>query len=507
MMEHVIKSMIDELNITTLTWLKEDDKGFLRFVDPIDKEEISAHYGATHAAAAWVIYGRKTGNQALLDKGIALLESVLDRWRSSIKLTAYHFDFNNFALCVAYDSVKEVNQALAERIKNTVLSTQDSNNPTINWYPMRWYVNMRRYQWTGEKQYKEICNKCKKIIVDATYQDGFIDDRIPKGKSFNLQYDVSTVAVMQFLRVRGEKIDISKELGALLNVVSPDGDINYLGRGTNQIFAWGPWIYLLVSAGREEATTAVSYVQKRLTTMLENHNMMLNDWQGEEKYLWWDYHYCSVYTGHLLLWLVLSLDDVNSSVVTPEFVEPCDSGLRVKRSEKYMVVTFEGRTEYLSERGPSVALIWTKKNGVIVKGCFAPWQGAFGNKYTFADIALRNYCGLISVKQNQDYSRNRYIHKILPDFHSPEKEMIAPIFATVDVEVLKDRLCIIWKNNRKGKIMVNLPMFTDAGVTCKVEDQIVPLFHTMKIRNQYAWLNVLQSQLIDGQRAEIYMDI
>lgn len=507
MMEYVIKSMIDELNTTTLTWLKEDNKGFLQFVDPIDREEISSHYGATHAASAWVIYGKKTGNHTLLDKGLALLESVLDRWDSSIMLPAYHFDFNNFALCAVYDSVKVVNQALAERMKNTVLSTQDSNNPTINWYPMRWYVNMRRYQWTGEKWYKEICDKCKKTIADATYQDGFIDDRIPKGKSFNLQYDVSTVAALQFLRTRGEKMDISKELGALLNVVSPDGDINYLGRGTNQIFAWGPWIYLLSSTGREEATTAVDYLQKRLTVMMKNHNMMLNDWPGEEKYLWWDYHYCSVYTAHLLLWLVLSLEDANSSVVTPKFVKPGDSGLRVKRSEKCMVVTFEGRTEYLSERGPSVALIWTKKHGVIVKGCFAPWQGAFGNKYTFADMALRNYCGLISIKQNQDYSCNRYIQKILPDFHTPEKETIALFFTPIEIEVLENHLRITWKTNGKSKMMVNLPMLTDVEVTCKVDNQIVRLFHTMKIRNQYAWVNLFQSRLIDGQSAEICMDI
>lgn len=250
MKKKAIELMIDQLNLTTLTWLKRDDKGFLYFADPIDKKEISAHYGATHAAAAWVIYGKKIRNQTLLNKGLDLLESVLKRWERSITLPSYHFDFNNFALCVAYDPVKEVNPELAECIKNTVLSTQDSNNPTINWYPMRWYVNMRRYQWTGEKRYKDACGKCKKAIVDATYRDGFIDDRIPKGKSFNLQYDVSTVAVMQFLRARGKELDISKELGALLNVVAPDGDINYLGRGTNQIFAWGPWIYLLASAGK-----------------------------------------------------------------------------------------------------------------------------------------------------------------------------------------------------------------------------------------------------------------
>lgn len=507
MISCAIKSMVDRLNAVTLTWLKKNDKGFLQFVDPIDNVEISAHYGATHAAAAWVLYGKKTGNQTLMDNGLALLESVLGRWDNSITLPAYHFDFNNFALCTAYDSVKEVNQNLAERIKHTVLSTQDSNNPTINWYPMRWYVNMQRYHWTGEVRYRDICDHCKKTIADATYQDGFIDDRIPKGKSFNLQYDVSTVAVMQFLRARGEEMDISKELGGLLNVVSPDGDINYLGRGTNQIFAWGPWIYLLVSSGRAEAVVAVDYVKKRLPTMLANRNIMLNDWSGEEKYLWWDYHYYSVYTAHLLFWLVLSMEDANCAAVTPQFVEPGDSGLRVKRTETCMVVTFEGRSEYLTERGPSVALIWTKKHGVIIKGCFAPWQGEFGNRYTHVDNVLRNYCGLLSVKQNKDYSQNRYIRRLAPELHTAEKETVAPIFVPIEVEATDNCLQIVWKNNGRTKRMVNLPMLTDAGVGCEVDYKPVPLFHTMNIRNQYAWVNLYQSKLIAGQSVKISIDI
>lgn len=87
-------------------------------------------------------------------------------------------------------------------------------------------------------------------------------------------------------------------------------------------------------------------------------------------------------TRYLLLWLVLSIEDEYCAVVTPQFVEPSDSGLRVKRSDECMVVTFDGRREYLAERGPSVALIWTKKYGMLVKGCFAPWQGAFGKQFS-----------------------------------------------------------------------------------------------------------------------------
>lgn len=502
-----VEALIEQINLVTLSWLRNGSDGRLRFVDPIDDEEISAHYGATHAAAAWILYGRKTGNPALAEKGIALLKSVLDRWESTIKLPAYHFDFNNFAMCIAYEAVKEEDADLSERIKKTVLTTPDSNNPTINWYPMRWYVNAMRYQWTTEQKYRDVCARCAEAIQNATYQDGFIDDRIPKGKSFNLQYDVATVAVMQFLRVRGEQMDISRELGALLNIQSPDGDINYLGRGTNQIFAWGLWIYLLSSAGREEAGTAVEYVQNRLSSMLNNRNLMLNDWPGEEKYFWWDYHYCSVYTAHLLLWLVLSLEDDGKAIVIPRVVAPSDSGVRVYRSEKCFVVTFEGRSEYLAERGPALVLVWTKKHGTMIKGCFAPWQGAFGNLYTLEDIALRNYCGLLSVRLNRDFSRNRYLHKIAPGFHTKETETVEPLFVPLAIEIQKDLLRITWKIPERKRFLINLPMHSDCKVRCEADGELLPVFHTAKIRNQYDWVNLRQSRLVSGRMVQLSIDI
>lgn len=259
--------------------------------------------------------------------------------------------------------------------------------------------------------------------------------------------------------------------------------------------------------GRDEATAAVEYVKNRLPSMLHNNNLMLNDWPGEEKFLWWDYHYCSVYTAHLLLWLVLSIEDENRAVVTPQFVEPSDSGLRVKRSDKCMVVTFEGRSEYLAERGPSVALVWTKKYGMLVKGCFAPWQGAFGNKYTLVDNVLRNYCGLLSVRQNTDFSKNRYIHKIAPNIHTSERESVTPAFVPIEVEVTENCLYMTWKYSGKNRLMLNFPILCEAEITCEVDTRSVPLYNTMKIRNQYAWVNLYQSNLIDGRSVKISIDI
>lgn len=499
MMKTSIVDMIEQLNRTMLPWARPDQAGCLCFVDPLDNKEISAHYGATHAAAAWIIDGQRTKDHILIDKGITLLKSILERWSASTKLPGFHFDFNNFALCVAYEYLQNTDAELSEKIKQIVLETPDSNNPTINWYPMRWYVNRMRYQWTGEKRYREVCEKCHKGIQNATFKDGFIDDRVPKGKSFNLQYDVATVAVMQFLRTRGENLDISKEIGALLNAISPDGDINYLGRGTNQVFAWGMWIYLLASSGESEAETAVEYLKTKLPVMLDNNSIMLNNWPGEEKYLWWDYHYCSVYTAHLLFWLVLSLEDEAKLGVKCQIQDPKDSGLRIHRTAEFSVVTFEGRSEYLTERGPAVAMIWTKKNGMVVKGCFAPWQGPFGNDYTFADIALRNYCGLLEVKQNVDYSKNRYLHKMLPSLQSIELETVKPFFVPIDVKKQNKALEIHWNLKSTSTFVVNIPTLTEVELMCSVDGTQVKLFNTMKIRNQYDWVDVWQSRTVSGK--------
>lgn len=501
MINNSIVTLIDLLVLETTNWLGKDKNYNTIFIDPLTGEEISAHYGMTHAAAAWVIYGKRNKNRALMDKGIDLLKGIIERWETSIKLPSFHFDFNNFALCVVYDYIIGVDDYLAEHIKNTVILTQDSNNPTINWYPMRWYVNKKRYQWTSNNKYQRVCDDCRLGIKRATFRDGLIDDRVPKGKSFNLQYNIATVAVLQYLRVHGEKIDISNEFTALLRAVSPDGDINYLGRGTNQVFVWGLWIYLLVSANCSEANKAIEYINERLPTVINNHNMMLNEWKGTEKYLWWDYQYCSVYTAHLLFWLVLALED-NKKEPIQVYKEHSylDSGLFVHHSEKSCVVTFAGRTEYLAEHGPAVFLISTRKEGVIVKGCFAPWQGLFGNNYTFFDVALRNYCGLLEIRKNKDISKNRYLRKLFPEFHTQEFETITPLFVKIDVVEKEDCVCILWTNKRNRKFFINIPLLNNVPIRCFVDGNEIELVETMKIKNQYDWITIWQSRELTGHQ-------
>lgn len=492
-MDTKIESLIEQMIPVCESCVQKGADGLDRFIDPNDGEEISAHYGATHAAAAFIIWGKQTGNDALYNKGVCLLDSILRRWDKSKTLPAFHFDFNNLALCLVESLVDD---EMASRIRETIVNTADSNHDTINWLPMRWAVNKKRIEWTKDDKYTSVIAHCKDTIAKATNADGGVEDRLPHGMSFNLQYDLATVAVLQFLRVHGEEIDLGKELGFLLNAVAPDGDINYQGRGTNQIFAWGLWVYLLASSAQEATLkTALGYLSPRLGKMLANNNMMLNEWDGKEKYLWWDYHYASVYTAHCLLWLVLALQDYGKKSIAPIRPYTTETGLHIHRSDNFFVCWFEGRSEYLAEKGPAIACIWSKKQGMICKGTFAPWQGSFGNKYIYEDVVLKNYCGLFSIKMNRDWSKNKYLHKLFPSLSSKPSIKVSPIFCDIEIMEINNKLIISWCNNKIDEVFLNMPLINNKIEFCiKQNERLLSFFCTALLRNQYDWISLFQTK-------------
>jgi len=498
-----IRNLVEQIKCKCLEWV-EDKSGETYFIDPLDREEISAHYGVTHAAVGFLVLAKQDGDANLESVGKKLLTSILNRWGTSSKLPGFHNDFNNFALCVAYDYL---DGEIKERVKNTVLSTPDSPHDTVNWIPMRWYVNKCRLEWTKDEKYKTVCETCAAKIKSATYDDGFIDDRLPKGMSFNLQYDVATVAVLQYLRTHGEEVDISKETGALLNAVAPDGDINYLGRGTNQIFAWGLWIYLLLSSGSEaELEKALGYCGDKIPVMLEKNNLMLNDWDGAEKYLWWDYHYCSVYTAHLLFWLVLALRDKNTSKIIPVLSEAHDSGVEIMRKDGWFVTSFSGRSEYLAERGPVIAAIGRDDGKMFVKGTFGPWQGAFGKKYTINYPVISNFFGLLKEETERDWSGNKLLRRLLRERPHKAKVEIEPEYIRPHLELSKNELTITWNYSGQRSICINCPLINEVSACFTAQGENIPLIKMGTMRNQYGFMSLYKSKSVKVTELQFKME-
>lgn len=489
-----LSALIEITMSKCLEWLKKNDQGLLEFVDPLDKTEISAHYGATHMAASLILYGE-------INQGLELLDSIISRWERNVALPDFHNDFNNFALCVIWPFVEERHK---KSIQNVVLSTPDSNHDTVNWLPMRWAVNEYRFRWTQNKQYLERSYTCCDKIRQATWNDGFIDDRLPKGTSFNLQYDVSTVAGLQFVRTLGKEMELGKELGALLAATAPDGDINYLGRGVNQVFAWGPWIYLLTSSGQlKSAMQALLYLEKRLPMMLQRHNIMLNSWSGEEKYMWWDYHYCSVYTAHLLMWLCMAKIYINKFPIKPQAHKQGDSGIKIFHSDNVFAVTFSGRREYLAERGPALYALWSKSRGIIFKGCFGPWGGRFGNCHCVDSITLRNYFGVLQTVKNLGIQDNHLFERIVSrcGIDVPATEKIMPVFLEIKCMDSNGGVELCWQSKKQLTGFFSAPLLCEkCKMILQVDGNEVPLYETEHIKNQYAWCRVVQSQVVKGKK-------
>lgn len=509
----VLSRLIETVLGACTSGLLRGGDGKVRFIDPVDKVEISAHYGATHMAASLLLLGKLRNDNALECKGRDLLKSILDRWAQEHTLPDYHFDFNNFAFVICYDCL-DSGDDLRELIKKVLLESPDSAHDTVNWLPMRLYVNRKRFELTGDRKYSVKIEYCRNLIAEATNGDGGIEDRLPKGVSYNLQYNISSLATICFDGADYPDYDIAEGIRFLLRCIAPDGDINYQGRGCNQIFAWGPWIYILASNGlSEQLETALEYIDTRVTAMLDNHNMFLNNWPGEERYLWWDYHYASVYTAHLLMWLSLSLRDFGKHRIkfTPDGNDRADSatGIDVFKSDTYFVTRFRGRNEYLAEYGPSINLIWTRKDGIVVKGSFGPWRGSFGNRHSFEDVALMNYCGPVGVDRKVPNGfLSRIGHRLRPLSKSKIELKKFPVFCSVDVSADATGLKLTWETEKPLRGYFNFPTPCSPENIGLIADGVPQrLTPVAKIKNQYGWIDVLQSHHLTARVWELIIPL
>lgn len=466
-----LESLFEETFSRCESWIGDDGRGNTVLIDPHEHQAIGHHYALSHFAAA-AILGCPAGSSRFR-LGVSVLKSVLTRWDRDSAVPGFHNDFNNFALVLMHDELERLGICEAERgaIERVVLSTPDSNHDTVNWIPMRMVADDARLRWGGGDG--RAVDALRRKIVRAANADGLIEDRLPRGTSFNLQYDVSTVALLDLVETLGidQPLELERALLSLRACTLPDGDVNYLGRGCNQVFAWGPWLYLLKRRGDVASQRlAIDFFAPRAVEMLGNENILLNGLPGRERQLWWDYHYCSVYSAHLLLWLTLALRarplgaTHHAAVPAGDFA---DSGVFITRGEDAMVVVFSGRREYLAERGPEVEALWTRRRGAIHKGSFGPWLGAFGNQWS-APMAAFNHFGLVGARGK----RGRML----------------PLFAPVGTSLSDGCLTLRFSCMRRVTAAFNAPLLTGAAaedILVAADETDVPLRRAGAVVTQY----------------------
>ncbi|MBO6526352.1 hypothetical protein [Erythrobacter sp.] len=500
------------------SWLISDDDGGLRLVDPVDQKTVIAHYGDSHLAAALIILGKSRGDEAIVEQGLQLVRTVLRDWNVAEGLADFHHDFNNFALCLVVEQLGSEVSDIVPEIKRVVLRTSDSKHDTVNWLPMRAYVNFCRHEWTGDRQFAVAGRRALEKVRRATNADGGIEDRLPRGLSYNLQYNVASLAALVALSRRwpGWEPVQDNSLDFLLSKVLPDGDINYMGRGANQLFAWGPWLYILASSRQlDAAKVAVQFLSSRYIRSIEKRNLMLNEFNGQDKSFWWDYHYCSVYHAHFLLWSVLAAQCSEEHLFADSTVKDMPAslgkssqtatGLEIVGDEAGGAALFAGRTAYLAEAGPSICALWLPVDRVLFKGGLGPWKGDFGNKYSFADTVFQNHFGLLSQSTNATRANLRIIGKIFPNRVIGRNAVIKPVFSQVRIERGANSIQIVFETDGHTGFF-NAPLFEDEAnniiIEFFVDGNPLRAQNTGRSRNQYGWISVWRSQLANGKRWE-----
>lgn len=475
--------------------------------------EISHHYATSHLAIATILIGREREDSKLNALGAALLHRALKEHEDVSAMPDYHHDFNNFAFCLALEFLPVGD--LRSEIEKTLLSSSDSQHITVNWLPMRWYVNKWRFDQTGRSVFFDRMKRCAESISQAQNQDGGFEDRLPKGTSFNLQYSTATASLLQFLKVRDCDYDgvsslVEQGLGFLLSKELPDGDINYQGRGANQIFGWSAWLYLLASGGQFDALgRALDFLAPRISTAQEKNNLLLSDFNGEDRVAWWDYHYESVYYSHCLMWLSLALADWAQSFIDPKSPVTEDTGLSVTRIDDYAIAKFRGRSLYAAERGPSVAAIWHKELGWICKASTGPWFGRFGDRAVASDALIYNHIGFLFVSEPSRSRLRRILQRFIPLVLTEVSVTLQQGFAEFDSVATVGGLRLSFRGGsspRTLNVPLNANVKNQIQLILEVDGTRVPLIAAHSIKNQYGRCDVFRSPVIVGKEWQLTIE-
>jgi len=490
-----LSEAVDSAFIQMSGCIRDGADGKRYILDPNDSSRVPGHYGETHFCAAMLYHSDRCGDSELSETALDLLNGILAHWAEDERTPDYHADFNNFALALVYEKLVSTDRSeLADLVAKKLLETSDSRNHTVNWLPMRAYTNLLKFRLTNKQEFFNIAADALKTVKGAQYQDGLFDDLLPKGESFNLQYCISTAATVQLIYNRFKEyrellpcIDLKKTMSTLYELVLPAGDMNYMGRGCNQIFAWGPWVYLMSAySNKAISENSLLFLSDRFDSARRNQNLMLNEYKGSDRVLWWDYHHYSVYMPHFLMWYELSLMNTES-ILIDKTSSPSDSGMRIYRNSEFCVVTFSGRKHYLVEKGPAIVALWSRAQGAIFKCGHGASNGVFSNNSFNPLLAYFHHFGVVEIRQTPIRIANKYIRKlyklIVKERHSVQ---LIPEFINAKVEMDAERLTISYDLQNKANSCFIFPAFSGIeNIRFLADEKAVPLRFIGSTQTQY----------------------
>lgn len=178
------------------------------------------------------------------------------------------------------------------------------------------------------------------------------------------------------------------------------------------------------------------------------------------------------------------------------------TGMHIVKDDNAFVAIFDGRKEYLSERGPIVCAVWLKKYGILSKGAFGPWLGAFGNKYS-NETVLRNYCGLLIKKSFINLAPNSFLGKICHTLGISFRSRFDYAFVPVSAEFNNGGITLTFYCNHKETAVFNLPLLKSSFGSPEIKLQVEGVSAEMKavceMSNQYGRVVLYQSAPVMGR--------
>jgi hypothetical protein len=381
--------------------------------DPIDGFVPGDHYGTSHYALAY------TG---LVSRGIrsdfGVIERALDFQGRTGSQYAFskaepHWEFNNYAWLETSEILSRIGEHdLANRIQNYLLSAPRHIRPfATNWKAMLGHLLIRLGRQTARPHLYLLGRFYRYQVFRAVDHGGSIADikglalSRPKGKSYSLQYHLYTAALLA--RHALVRADSQSRQGALKAAVyaselmDPDGDCNFKGRGQRQIFGYASAIYLFVACAKLEPMRAEFWLGQagRVFKYLSGWQrkdgsfpLVLHEFPDDMHIGWHDYHHLTVYNAFVAAWLSLALLDLQSTTERIGHTEPKQmsgkqlwydrpSGTLVARTSAYHICVSKGETYYETDCGFTPHHIWITGMGTICSCPGGPDSDRYGERY------------------------------------------------------------------------------------------------------------------------------